>query len=181
MKIAPSHLVVAAVAALVAFAPPAATAQQPTGAGAGIWIAGPDGRLRNVEPVRAPLTTSYAPARAAVPAASGVRLVLEVEHHARSASGAVAGGEMAVGRVASALGAFGISPADISAEAAWVQPRRERRLLAGSWEQPRIAHYESGHLVTVTVREPARIGLLIDHAMGAGATRVVAMDDLRAR
>ncbi len=152
-----------------------AQTQQPSGAAPGIWISGPDGRLRNVEPVRTPLAIATAPPRSAS-RSSGVRVVFEVEHHARSASGAVAGSEMAITRIASALTAFGVLPTDISSEPAFVIPRRERRLLAGSWEQPRITRYEAGHLVTVTIRNPARVGLLIDRAVGAGATRVIAME-----
>jgi uncharacterized protein YggE len=153
-------------------------AQQPSGAGPGIWIAGPDGRLRNVEPVHAPLAVAVGPGRPAAQAPA-VRIVFEVEHHARSASGAMAGGELAVARIASALTAFGVIPADIEAEPAFVLPRRERRLLAGSWEQPRITRYEAGHTVMVTVRDPTRVGLLIDRAVGAGATRVIAIETER--
>jgi uncharacterized protein YggE len=162
-----------AVALAAALPTSAALAQQPTGSASGIWIAGPDGRLRSVQPVRTPLQVATATTSSR---AAGVRIVFEVEHHARSAAGAVSGSELAVARIASALSAFGVSPSDIAAEPAFVQPRRERRLLAASWEQPRISHYEAGHLVTVTIRDSRRVGLLIDRAIGAGATRVVAME-----
>ncbi|CAN5643537.1 hypothetical protein BH23GEM6_BH23GEM6_19350 [soil metagenome] len=140
---------------------------------AGIWIAGADGRLRSVQPVRGtaiPLTR----ARAHQP--SAVQVVFFVEHYARSASGAVGGAALAVSRVADALTALGIAPGDIASETAFVQPRYERRLLAGSWEPRRVQGYEAANLVTVTIDRRRALGMVIDHAMGAGATRVVSVN-----
>lgn len=166
---------VALAALLGLLLPQAASAQEtPANREAGIWIAGPDGRLRSVAPVPGTLrATASSPASPRSPA---VRVVFEVEHVARSATGAISGSELAVARIAGALAAFGVSSADIETQPAFIQPRLERRLLAASWEKRRITHYEAGHLVTVTIRDPGRVGLLIDRAVGAGATRVIAME-----
>jgi uncharacterized protein YggE len=170
-------LLVAILTATAVVAPTAAEAQAPSGAGAGIWIAGPDGELRRARPV----AEGIAVAMREPAAVRSTRIVFEVEHHARSAAGAVAGSELAAARVASALAAFGIARADIRTETAFVEPRRERRLLAASWERSRVTHFEAGQLVTVDVRDPRRLGLLVDHALGAGATRVLRIDEAAPR
>jgi uncharacterized protein YggE len=159
----------------IGFAVPGAVAsqQQSTQAPSGIWIAGPDGRLRSVEPVRG---AAIPAARARAPQPAAVQVVFAVEHHARTASGAVGGASLAVSRVTSALSALGVAPRDIVSETAFVQPRYERRLLAGSWEPRRVQEYQAANLVTVTIVEPRELGRVIDHAIGAGATRVLSVD-----
>jgi hypothetical protein len=173
--LSPAIRILLGFAALTAVVTPAKLeAQQPDHAAPGIWIAGADGQLRSVQPVHASMRATHSPARPA--AAPAVRIVFAVENYARSATGAVAAGELAVARVAAALAAAGVSPADISAEAPYVQARQERRLLAATWEPRRVHGYEAAHLVTVGVTRPGMVGLLIDLAVGAGATRVLAVE-----
>ncbi|CAN5723282.1 hypothetical protein BH23GEM8_BH23GEM8_11930 [soil metagenome] len=156
--------------------PASLSAQQADREVAGIWIAGADGQLRSVQPVHTSMRGTYSPGRVATP--SSVRVVFAVENYARSATGAVAAGELAVARVAAALASAGVSAADITTEAPFVQARQERRLLAASWEPRRVHGYEAAHLVTVMVSRSGMVGHLIDQAVGAGATRVMAVESL---
>jgi uncharacterized protein YggE len=176
-----NHMFSSAIRILVGFAavsmvtlPANVAAQQADREIPGIWIAGADGQLRSVRPVHTSLRSTYSPDRST--ATSSVRIVFAVENYARSATGAIAAGELAVARVAAALAAAGVSAADITIEAPLVQARQERRLLAASWEPRRVHGYEAAHLMIVQVPHSARMGLLIDQAVGAGATRVLAVE-----
>jgi uncharacterized protein YggE len=160
----------------VVMIPASISAQQADREATGIWIAGADGQLRSVQPVHTSMRATYSPTRPAT--ASSVRVVFAVENYARSATGAVAAGELAVARVAAALASAGVSAADITTEAPFVQTRQERRLLAASWEPRRVHGYEASHLVTVMVTRPGMVGHLIDQAVGAGATRLMAVESV---
>jgi uncharacterized protein YggE len=165
---------IAAIAVVIT--PPNLAAQAVDRGSPGIWIAGADGQLRSVQPVHTSMRAAHSPARPA--AAPAVRIVFAVENYARSATGAVAAGELAVARVVATLVSAGISPADIATEAPFVQARQERRLLAASWEPRRVHGFEAAHVVTAGVVRPGLVGLLIDQAVGAGATRVLAVESL---
>lgn len=135
----------------------------------GIWIASAAGGLREVQPIaRSFLQTQDA-------STGPVQLVLAVETFAQSAHGALSAAQLAVTRVRSALGASGIALSGISSEVAYVEPRLRHRILAGSWEQPRRLGYDAGYLVTVRGASPHELGMAVDVAVGAGATRVLSL------
>lgn len=136
----------------------------------GIWIADAAGSLRPVPPVsrsvlRQQQTNGSAP----------LQLVFTVETFAQSATGALAAAQLAITRISHAVGATGVGAAEGEAELAYLEPRYERKLLAGTWEKPRRLGFDAAYLMTVRVGDPARTGLLVDTAMGAGATGVLSV------
>lgn len=162
--------------------PAAALSQQPISeSGPGIWVGDATGQLRKVEPSSSFLRD---PLRSAVPSGS-VRVVLAVESFAESATGALSAGQLAVSRVIAAGSRLGATAVDVDGEAFVVEPRYERpRILAGSWERPRVVGFQSIQLVALQLANSRRLGLLIDTAVGAGATRVLDVltaDDLAAQ
>jgi hypothetical protein len=134
----------------------------------GIWIADAGGNLRAV----APASSSFLRSRQGLGAGS-VRLVLSVETFAESATGAVSAGQLAVARVRRAVGASGVTVADVSSELAYVEPRYQFRVLRATWEKPRRLGFDAAHVITLSAASEARLGHVIDAAMGAGATRVL--------
>ena len=78
-------------------------------------------------------------------------------------------------RVRSALASTGIALSGITSEVAYVEPRIQHRILAGSWEKPRRLGYDAGYLVTVRGASPAELGMAVDVAVRAGATRVLSL------
>jgi len=136
----------------------------------GIWIADADGSLRHVPPVSRSVLRPVQ-SNGAAP----LQLVFTVESFAQSATGALAAAQLAITRVRHAVGATGVGAAEDEPELAYVEPRYERKLLAGTWEKPRRLGFDAAYLVTVRVGDPARTGLLVDAAMGAGATGVLSV------
>lgn len=152
----------------VALAPTAVSGQAAPTDDSGIWIADAGGTLRAV----APASTSFLRAGRGL-GTDAVRLVLSVETFAESATGAVSAGQLAVARVRQAVAASGVTVADVSSELAFVEPRYQFRVLRATWEKPRRLGFDAAHVVMLSAGSEARLGQVIDAAMGAGATRVV--------
>lgn len=145
-----------------------ANAQEaPPTAPMGIWIADASGALRQVDPA----TTTFLrqdPRRTR-------QIVLSVETFARTATGALSSGGLAVTRVRQAISQAGVVTDEMMSELAYVEPRYRERILAGSWEEPRRLGYDAGFVVTIELPAGVDVGRLVDAAMGAGATRVLAL------
>lgn len=144
--------------------------QQTSSSTPGIWVADASGQLRAVQP-----QPGFASARQPASAAR-LRVVLEVESFAQSASGALAANQLAATRViratsvlAGATEAFMVSPAVVEVEYA------RRPTLARSWERPRQAGFRAITQVVMEAPDRQRLGLLLDAAMGAGASQVIAV------
>jgi uncharacterized protein YggE len=146
---------------------PAAAQASPDAEQPGIWIADASGALQEVAPAR----RSFLRTQDLGPGAT--RLVLSVETFAESATGALSAGRLAVARVRQAVSSSGVAVAGITSEVAYVEPRYRQRILAGSWETPRRLGFDAAHVITLTAGSAARLGEVIDAAMGAGATRVI--------
>jgi uncharacterized protein YggE len=134
----------------------------------GIWIADARGSLQQVPTAARSFLRQDA-------AGEPVQLVLSVESFAESATGALSAGELAVLRVRRALSASGVSAASVSSELAFLEPRYRYRILPGSWERPIRLGFDAGYLVTVQGAGRARLGRIVDSAIGAGATRVLSL------
>lgn len=134
----------------------------------GIWIASAAGELREVQPV----TRSFLQDQ---DGADPVQVVFAVETFAQSAHGALSAAQLAVTRVRGALASTGIAMSGITSEVAYVEPRIQHRILPGSWEKPRRLGYDAGYLVTVRGANSRELGMAVDVAMGAGATRVLSL------
>jgi hypothetical protein len=161
---APARLGLAVLA--LAAAAPAVQAQQP-GPRAGLWVEDASGRLRRWDP---------SDERRAAPAArpAGARLAFLVETFARTATGALAANDLAAERVARALSGAGAAPGGIAVEPAGLEPEYERpRLLARPGERRRLAGFRAVRVVEVRTERADRMALLVDLAVGAGATRVL--------
>jgi uncharacterized protein YggE len=161
----PSSLLGLALAAALAATP--AAGQQADPGQPGIWIADRSGTLREV----APATRSFLRSQELGPDA--VRLVLSVETFAGSATGALSAGRLAVTRVRQAVAASGVAVGGITSEVAYVEPRYRHRILAATWEKPQRLGFDAAHVITLSAGSSARLGRVIDAAMGAGATRVI--------
>ena len=147
----------------------AALAQQPAdGQAPGIWIADATGVLRQVQPPSQTFLRNQAP--------GAVRLVLSVESFAQSATGALAAGQLAATRVRHAISGFAIAGDGFAVELAYVEPRYQHRILAATWEKPRLLGFDAAYVITLQTTSSSNLGLLIDSAMGAGATRVISVD-----
>lgn len=151
-----------------------ATAQQRAGPSDGIWIADASGELRRVRPSGG--IRSAASGREA-PAPRGVRVVVGVESFAHSASGAVAANQLAtrrvIGATASIAGATGASilhPTTVEVELAPRSPLHDPR------KPPRRVGFQARTQVLLEVPDPRRLGLLLDAAIGAGATYILSVD-----
>lgn len=162
------------VVALLVMATQPLTAQQPPVSSEGIWIADESGELRRVRPsggIRSPASAREA---------SGprlVRVVVEVESFAHSASGAVAANQLAtrrvIGATASIAGATGASilhPAAVEVELAPRSPLHDPR------KSPRRVGFHARTQVLLQASDARRLGLLLDAAIGAGATYILSVD-----
>ena len=132
----------------------------------GIWIADASGQLQRVEPAR----QSFLRDEDRWP--GSVEVVLAVETFSRTATGALSAAELAVRRVGSAISRTGVASSGTTSELAYLEPRLQERILAGSWEKPRQLGYDAAYVVTVRVDRTA-VGRVVDAAVGAGATRVL--------
>lgn len=139
-----------------------------SGEASGIWIADDEGQLQRVQPAFGSFLRQQ-------DASGDVRLVLSVESFAGSANGALSAGSLAVTRVLQAIAAAGVPGGAVESELAYLEPRFEYRILAGSWEKPRRTGFDAAHLVTVETANTAALGRVIDSAIGAGATRVLSV------
>lgn len=139
-----------------------------SGEASGIWIADDEGQLQRVQPAPGSFLRQQ-------DASGDVRLVLSVESFAGSANGALSAGSLAVTRVLQAIAAAGVPGGAVESELAYLEPRFEYRILAGSWEKPRRTGFDAAHLVTVETANTAALGRVIDSAIGAGATRVLSV------
>ena len=148
------------------FAAAAALAQQPRSAG-GLWIEDASGQLHRWKHTsRSPRLQSHR-----VPP---TRIVLVVESFAHTATGALSANDLSVGGVVRALSGLGISSRDVSLESAFVEPEYERPgPLTRPGTRPRIAGFRAQRVVEVRTERKDRIGLLLDFATGAGATRIL--------
>lgn len=144
----------------------AGQAPDPSG-GAGIWIEDASGSLRQVPPA----TRTFL--RDAAISERAVEVAFLVESRAGSASGALSAAELAVQRVKTALSRSGIAVEVIRSEVLYVEPRYRDRVLAGSWETPRLVAFDAAFVVTANVLAAGAVGRAVDVAMGAGATRVL--------
>lgn len=133
----------------------------------GIWIADVSGELQQVEPA----TTTFLDE----PPEQVRQIVLSVESFAHTATGALSAARLAVTRVHQALSQTGLVTRSVTSDLAFVEPRYRERILAGSWEEPRRTGYDAGYVVTVAIPAGLDTGRLVDAAMGAGATRVLAL------
>lgn len=133
----------------------------------GIWIADATGELRQVEPATSSfLQVEPEPVR---------QIVFSVETFAHTATGALSAARLAVTRVHHALSQTGMVTRSVTSDLAFLEPRYRQRILAGSWEEPRRLGYDAGFVITVAVPAGLDVGRLVDSAMGAGATRVLAL------
>ena len=154
-----------AVLALAAAAP-TLQAQQPRARG-GLWVEDASGRLRRWDPADAD-RAARSPGRAEA------RLTFLVETFARTAVGALAANDLSAERVARALAGAGARPAGVTVEPPRVEPEYEGpRLLARPGERRRVAGFRAVRVVEVATDRVDRVGLLVDLAVGAGATRVL--------
>lgn len=162
----PSRSSILLLASLGLAANAAAQEAPPTPQG-GIWIADASGALRQVEPA----TTTF------LQQESGRtrQIVLSVETFARTATGALSSGRLAVTRVRQAISQAGVVTDQIMSELAYVEPRYRVRILAGSWEEPQRLGYDAAFVVTIELPAGVDVGRLVDAAIGAGATRVLAL------
>lgn len=150
------------------------SAQQRAGSSDGIWIADASGELRRVQPARGLLAAGQS---RQVARTDVIRVVVEVESFARSASGAVAANQLATGRVISATaslaGATGASilhPATVEVELA------PRSVLRHPRKPPRRVGFNARTQVLLEAPDARRLGLLLDTAMGAGATYILRVE-----
>jgi uncharacterized protein YggE len=145
----------------------------------GIWIADDAGLLRRVEAVP---TSFLGTASRRVQPTETLRVVFAIESREHSATGALAAGDLSATRLIATLSRLGIGAGDIAQEIPHVRPIYERpRLLAGAWEHPRVAGYRAVRLVEVTGVDPQHLGLVVDFAIGAGATTVLSIDPVESR
>lgn len=149
------------------------TAQHPPGSAEGLWIADASGELRRVQP-SAGVRSASSRAEAAPPA---IRVVVEVESFAHSASGAVAANQLATRRVigattsiAGATGASILHPPAVEAELAHRSPLHDPR------KPPRRVGFHARTQVLLEAPDRRRLGLLLDAAVGAGATYILRVD-----
>lgn len=134
--------------------------------GVGIWIADATGELRQVQPAGSFLQEGPEQVR---------QIVFSVETFAHTATGALSAARLAVTRVHHALSQTGMVTRSVTAELAFLEPRYRERILAGSWEKPHRLGYDAGFVVTVALPVGLDVGRLVDAAIGAGATRVLAL------
>lgn len=92
------------------------------------------------------------------------------------AEGAAAGEAMgaastAMAAVLKALKGAGVAPADVQTQEISIDPVWDDG--DGGQRQPRVRGYAASNLVSVRVRDVARLGALIDAASGAGANRLM--------
>jgi uncharacterized protein YggE len=161
---APARLGLAVLA--LAAAAPSLKAQQP-GPRAGLWVEDASGRLRRWDP-----SGERRAAQDARPA--GARLAFLVETFARTATGALAANDLSAGRVLRALSGAGAPPGGVALEPPMVEPEYERpRVLARPGERRRLAGFRAVRVVEVRTERADRVALLVDLAVGAGATRVL--------
>jgi uncharacterized protein YggE len=156
-------------AAGFAFADPA-PAQQAPPPESGIWIADSAGRLRPVVPADG-IAASPGAARPAAP--EPLRVVVEVESTARSASGALAANQLAVARVIRATAALGgAAGGTVSGTPVVIgEPPRGSFLARSRTERPEW--FRAVTQLEMEATDPRRLGALLDAAMAAGATQVV--------
>ncbi|TPE47360.1 SIMPL domain-containing protein [Amaricoccus solimangrovi] len=93
-----------------------------------------------------------------------------VETQAPTAAGALSANSEAMGHVLAALEGLGVAKADIqttrlSLDPVWDQPENGRA-------PGRITGYEAGNMVTITLRDTARLGAAIDAMSAGGANRI---------
>ncbi len=161
---APARLGLAVLA--LAAAAPSLQAQQP-GPRGGLWVEDASGRLRRWDP-----SDERRAAQGARPA--GARLAFLVETFAPTATGALAANDLSAGRVLRALSGAGAPPGGVALEPAVVEPEYERpRVLARPGERRRLAGFRAVRVVEVRTERTDRVALLVDLAVGAGATRVL--------
>jgi uncharacterized protein len=93
-----------------------------------------------------------------------------VETRAATAAAALAGNSEAMTRVFAAIEAAGIERRDLQTSQLGLDPVYAP--YDGSEEPQRVVGYQASNLVTVRVREVAKLGALIDAVTGAGANRL---------
>ncbi len=96
------------------------------------------------------------------------RVTLGVTTTGKDAAAAMAANAKAVNELIATLKDEGVSPADIQTSSLSVAPTFANPT-AGSHAPPAITGYNVGNMVTITVRELARLGPLLDKAVGNGA------------
>lgn len=150
------------------------SAQQRAGSSDGIWMPDASGELRRVQPARGLLAAG--PSRQVGPR-DGIRVVVEVESFARSASGAVAANQLATRRVigatsslAGATGASILQPTTVEVELAPPSVLHDPR------KPPRRVGFNARTQVLLEAADARRLGLLLDTAMGAGATYILSVE-----
>lgn len=93
-----------------------------------------------------------------------------VDSQAATAAAALEANAAAMTAVFDALEAAGVPPADFQTSQLSLDPLWENR--EDGVGPPRVVGYQASNLVTVTVREIARLGPVIDAVTGAGANRL---------
>jgi hypothetical protein len=120
----------------------------------------------------------------AAPDEAAVRLGIEVQdasaRAAQERASAVARGLL------SAVGAAGVPAEDVQTAELMLYPIHAPERPEAESRQPRIVGYRAANVVTVRVRDLARLGPVLDAGIGAGANRVEGVDfrladDLEAR
>ena len=140
-----------------------AASQQPRSRGT-LWVEDASGRLHRWEGRDVSSTHRTPPAVVA----------LAVESFAHSATGALSANELSMGNVLRAMGGYGVSPGEITLRPAFVETEYERPgPLDPVGRQARIAGFRAVRVLEICTERRDRVGLLVDLATGAGATRVL--------
>ena len=145
--------VLAGAAALALFAP------------AGIVSAAPDTRFIDISQDRSIEVTGEASVEATPDFA---KVTLGVTTTDKNAGEAMAANAKATNALIATLKDEGLAAADIQTSGLSVSPNFANRA-AGSSEPPAITGYTVGNMVAVTVHDLARLGALLDKAVGSGA------------
>ncbi len=132
---------------------------------AGATSAAAQTRLIEVNPERSIEVTGEASVEATPDFA---RVTLGVTTTAKDAGEAMAANAKATNTLIATLKGEGVVPADIQTSSVSVSPTFSNPS-PGSSTQPTITGYNVGNMVTVTVRDLARLGALLDKAVGSGA------------
>jgi uncharacterized protein YggE len=97
-----------------------------------------------------------------------------VESFAETATGALSANDLSIQSVVRAVSGLGVSRREILLEPAFVEPEYERLgPLAGPGTRSRIVGFRALQVLEIRTGRRDRIGLLVDFAIGAGATRVL--------
>jgi hypothetical protein len=95
-----------------------------------------------------------------------------VVSESETAAAALKSNSAALAKVIDALRSAGVEPKDLQTSGLSLEPRYYRPASASAADRPRIIGYTAANQVTLRVRDPAKLGDLLDKITAAGANRI---------